>query len=314
MTITLDDVVQARSLIDGRTRLTPVIAIDPGTFGFDAPVTLKCEYMQHSGSFKVRGSLTRIATAAKRGPLPEAGVVIGSGGSAGLAAAWAARRCGTTATVFLPTNAPAVKIAKLRTLGANVELHGSEYAEAFEAATAYANSVGALQLHAYDQPEICAGAGTLGLELLEQTGGVDVILVAVGGGGLMSGVATAVHGKARVVGVEPAGIPTLNAALAAGRPVDVEVASIAADALGARRLGEIAFDVATRTGVESVLVADDAIIAARQALWDHCRIVVEHGGATALAALMTGAYVCKEGERVAVVLCGANTNPSDLVA
>jgi threonine dehydratase len=170
--------------------------------------------------------------------------------------------------------------------------------------------------HAYDQPEVCAGAGTLGLELLEQVadagGAVDTVLVAVGGGGLMAGVATAVAGRARVVGVEPTGAPTLHAALAAGAPVDVEVSGVAADSLGARRLGANAWDVAQRTGVGSVLVDDAALVDARRQVWDRYRVVVETGAAAPMAALLSGAYVPADGERVAVVLCGANTDPSDL--
>jgi threonine dehydratase len=170
--------------------------------------------------------------------------------------------------------------------------------------------------HAYDQPEICAGQGTLALELLEQVagpgGGVDTVLVAVGGGGLMAGVAAALEGHARVVGVEPRTVPTFAAALDAGRPVDVEVSGVAADSLGATRLGAIAWDVARRTGVRSVLVDDGAVVAARRLLWERYRLVVEHGAATVVAALREGAYVPADGERVVAVLCGANTAPGDL--
>jgi threonine dehydratase len=187
---------------------------------------------------------------------------------------------------------------------------GSKYADAYAAAAKHAAEVGALFCHAYDQPEVCAGQGTLGLELLEQTGGqLDTVLVAVGGGGLMAGVAAATEGRASVVGVEPA---TIHAALAAGRPVDVEVGGATADSLGATRLGDIAYAVATRTRVRSVLVDDADIIAARKLLWDQHRLAVELGGATAFAALLAGAYQPREGERIAVVLCGANTDPATL--
>jgi threonine dehydratase len=176
-----------------------------------------------------------------------------------------------------------------------------------------AAEVGALFCHPYDQPEICAGQGTLGLELLEQTGGeLDTVLVAVGGGGLMAGIAAATEGQTRVVAVEPVTIPTLHAALAAGRPVDVDVCGVAADSLGATRVGDIAFAVAQRTGVQSVLVNDADIVAARQLLWDRYRLAVEAGGATAFAALLAGAYQPSEAERIAVILCGANTDPATL--
>ena len=190
---------------------------------------------------------------------------------------------------------------------------GDRYAQAYEAAVADAAASGALFCHAYDQPEICAGQGTLALELEEQVdGGVDTVLVAVGGGGLMAGVAAALEGRARVVGVEPRTVPTLATALAAGGPVDVPVSGIAADSLGATRLGAIAWEVAGRTGVRSVLVNDADVVAARRTLWEQHRLVVEHGAATVVAALLTGAYVPDPDERVAVVLCGANTALDDL--
>jgi threonine dehydratase len=205
-----------------------------------------------------------------------------------------------------------VKVDRLRALGATVVQTGAEYATAYAAAVEHATATGAVYCHAYDQPEIAAGAGTLGLELLADTPAVDTVLVAVGGGGLMAGVAAAVEGTARVVGVEPENAPTLHAAVAAGEPVDVAVSGVAADSLGARRIGDIGWSVAVRTGVQPVLVTDDDVVAARRHLWAEHRIVVEHGAATALAALLAGAYAPAEEERVAVVLCGANTDPSDL--
>ena len=190
---------------------------------------------------------------------------------------------------------------------------GRRYAEGYELAVKHAADVGALFCHPYDQPEVCAGQGTLGLEVLEQTGGqLDTVLVAVGGGGLMAGIAAATEGRASVVAVEPVTIPTLHAALAAGRPVDVDVSGIAADSLGATRVGDIACAIAARTGVRSVLVGEADIVAARQLLWDRYRMAVEHGGATALAALLSGAYQPRDGERIAIVLCGANTDPATL--
>jgi threonine dehydratase len=311
--LTGSDVQAAAARLAGRIRVTPLAEADPGSFPPAARVWLKLELMQHTGSFKVRGAFNRIMSAAEQGSLPAAGVVAASGGNAGLAVAYAAARHELPARVFVPAAAPEVKVARLRAYGADVVQAGSCYAEAYESAAKHAADVGALLCHAYDQTEVCAGQGTLGLELLEQTGGeFDTVLVAVGGGGLMAGIAAATRGRARVVGVEPVTIPTLHAALAAGRPVDVPVSGIAADSLGATRLGEIPFAVAARTGVRSVLVDDADIVAARRLLWDRYRLAVEHGAAAALAGLLSGAYRPAGSERVAVVLCGANTDPSSL--
>ncbi|MBP2414682.1 threonine dehydratase [Arthrobacter stackebrandtii] len=216
------------------------------------------------------------------------------------------------ATVFVPLTSPAVKVEKLRKAGADVVQEGAEYADAFNLAMARAAETGAVYCHAYDQPEIAAGAGTIGLELLEQLDGIDTVLVAVGGGGLMAGIAAALEGQAKVVAVEPENAPTLHAALAAGEPVDVEVSGVAADSLGARRIGGIGFSVAVRAGVDSVLVSDAQITDARTFLWENYRIALENGAAAAYAALQSGAYVPRDGERVAVVLCGANTDPAGL--
>jgi threonine dehydratase len=306
------DVEAARERVAGHVRTTPVLEADPGTFGGSA--TFKLELLQHTGSFKARGAFNRLLHAQARGELdPAVGIVVASGGNAGLANAFAAARLGVPATVFVPENAPAVKVARLRQLGAEVVLEGSEYAAAYDAAQRHVASTGAVYCHAYDQPDIAAGAGTLALELLDQVpGGFDTVLVAVGGGGLMAGVAAALEGTARVVGVEPQGAPTLHAALDAGRPVDVPVSGVAADSLGARRVGDIAFDVATRTGVESVLVSDDDLREARALLWSRWRLIVEYGAAAAPAALLAGSYRPAADERLVVVLCGANTDPSDL--
>ncbi|WP_326951024.1 threonine/serine dehydratase [Amycolatopsis sp. NBC_01307] len=301
--ISTSDVERAATRIHGRVRRTPVFAADGMWF--------KLEHLQHTGSFKARGAFNRILAA---GDIAAAGVVAASGGNAGLAVAHAAREFGFPARVFVPATAPAVKVAKLHALGAAVELVGDKYADAYDAAVKHAADSGALFCHAYDQPEICAGQGTAGLELLEQVDGLDTILVAVGGGGLLAGIAAAVEGRARVVGVEPRTIPTLHAALEAGEPVQVEVSGLAADSLGASRLGDIAFAVATRTGAGSVLVEDAAIAEARTTLWDRYRLAVEAGGATAYAALLSGAYVPAPGERVAVLLCGGNTDPATLTS
>jgi threonine dehydratase len=304
--ITRADVDAAAARIAGRVRVTPVVEVDAGAAWF------KLELLQHTGTFKARGAFNRVLSARESGELvPHVGIVVASGGNAGLANAYAAAAVGVPATVFVPTTAPAVKVARLRAYGATVVQAGSEYAEAYEAAVDHATAAGAVYVHAYDQPEVAAGAGVCGAELLAQVE-VDTILVAVGGGGLVAGVAAAAEGVAKVVAVEPVTCPTLHTALHRGGPVDIAVSGIAADSLGARRIGEIAYAVATRAGVQSVLVTDEDLIDARRRLWDEHRIVVEHGAAAAFAALTSGAYVPERGERIAILLCGANTDPSDL--
>lgn len=311
MVISKVDIDAARERIEPFARRTPVAAIEPGLW--PGPTWLKCEFLQHTGTFKARGALNRVLAARELGELdPRVGLVVASGGNAGLANAYAARVVGVPATVFVPTIASPVKVARLHAYGATVVQIGDEYAQAYAAAVKHAADTGAVYVHAYDQPEVCAGAGTIGAEILDSLGEVDTILVAVGGGGLLAGVAAAVEGRATVVGVEPVAAPTLRAALDAGGPVDVSIGGVAADSLGARRLGAIAYDVAVRSDVRSVLVSDDDLVAARRGLWEERRIVVEHGAAAAYAALTAGAYVPADGERVVVVLCGSNTDPSDL--
>lgn len=308
------DVQAAAGRVAGHIRRTPLLDVDPAPLAPAARIWLKLEMTQHTGSFKARGAFSHVLAARDSGRLPDTGIVAASGGNAGLAFAYAASQAGVPAEVFVPETAPAVKVARLRTLGATVVQVGTRYAEAQDAATKRAADTGALFCHAYDLPEVCAGQGTLGLELLEQTGGeIDTVLLAVGGGGLMAGVAAALDGRARVAGVEPERIPTLERALHAGRPVGVDVSGVAADSLGAGRLGEIAFSVASRTGVLPVLVTEEAIVEARRFVWDEYRLAVEHGTAAAVAALRSGAYRPSPGERVVVVLCGANTDPSDLI-
>ncbi|MER7893550.1 threonine/serine dehydratase [Micromonospora sp. NPDC094482] len=302
------DVEAAAALIGGRVRQTPVLTLDGGELGVPGRLSFKLELHQHAGSFKPRGAFNRML----QGPLPAAGVLAASGGNHGLAVAYAARALGVPAEVFVPVTASPVKVERLAGLGATVQQVGQHYAEALAASTRRAEETGALVVHAYDQPEVVAGQGTLGRELERQVDGIDTVLVAVGGGGLVSGIATWFDGGVRVVAVEPEQIPTLHTALKAGRPVDVEVGGIATDSLGARRIGEIAFDTARRTGVQSVLVRDEDLVRARRLLWSELRVAAELGGAAALAALLGGAYVPAAGERVALIVCGGNTDPSDL--
>ncbi|MGW4383940.1 threonine/serine dehydratase [Kitasatospora sp. NPDC004531] len=310
--LTYGDIEAAGERIAGQVRPVAVAPLEvadlPG-----ADVWAALELLQHTGSFKARGAQNFIRAHREAGTLPEAGVTIASGGNAGLACAWAARQQGVRATVFLPENAPAVKLARLRGYGAEVRSAGREYAQALAACEEYAAASGALASHAYDHPLIAAGAGTLLDEIRRQLPSVDTVVVSVGGGGLFAGVATAAreHGV-RTVAVEPVGSQALHAAVAAGRPVDVAVDSVAADALGARRVSATALRAARQDDVHTVLVSDKEIVRARQLLWDGHRLAVEHAASTALAALTGGGYRPAEGERVCVVLCGANTDPGTL--
>lgn len=308
------DVEAAAARITGRVRRTPVIEAEGAAFGVDLPVLLKLESLQHTGSFKPRGVFNRLLTAIETSGIPEAGVICASGGNAGLAVAYAARELGLHAEIFVPQAASPVKVQRLRTLGADVVIAGAFYADAYNACLERSNQNGALLVHAYDQPEVVAGQGTLGLELLDQVGKLDTLLVAVGGGGLIGGITAAIGKSTKIVAVEPELIPTLHAAMEFGAPVDVEVSGLAAESLGAKRIGSVAFEVTQETAIHSVLVSDDSIRTARQRLWEEFRLATEYGGATALAALINGAYRPVGGERIGVVVCGANTDPGDLVA
>lgn len=310
MELTHSDVKAAAERVTGQVRPVAVAQADSA-----GDLWFALEFLQHTGSFKARGALNFLLTHRENGTLPRVGVTIASGGNAGLACAWAARNQGVPATVFLPTTAPRVKVDRLTSYGAEVRLVGTQYADALAASREFADDTGALLSHAYDNPLIAAGAGTLMTEIHERIPDLGTVVVAVGGGGLFSGVATAAdHHGVRTVAVEPARCRALHAAITAGRVVDVEVDSIAADSLGARRTSEMALAAARRYDVESVLVEDAAIIAARRRLWDERRIAVEYGAATALAAILGDepAFRRAPGERVCVVLCGANTDPSDL--
>ncbi|GGX00018.1 serine/threonine dehydratase [Streptomyces noursei] len=310
--LTYGDVKSAATRIAGQVRPVSLAPADPDASG--GQVWFACEFMQHTGTFKARGAANFTTAHRETGTMPEAGVVIASGGNAGMACAWAAARHSIPAAVFLPETSPAVKVAGLRALGAQVHQVGTEYTAAFEASRRYAATTGALESHAYDHPLIAAGAGTLLDEVRTTLPGLDTVIVAAGGGGLFAGTAAvADHYGIRTVAVEPEHSRALNAALLAGAPVPVSVRSIAADALGARVISPAALYWAQRPETRSVLVPDDAIAAARQRLWDEYRIAVEPAGATAFAALLSRAYVPAPGEKVCVVLCGANTDPGDLV-
>jgi len=291
-------------------RRTPVVEVEPGDLGLDGMrprVILKLEYLQHSGSFKARGAHYQLLAR----DVPAAGVVAASGGNYGVAVAYAAKRLDVAATVFVPDTTAPTKLARLRRLGASVEVVPGYYDDALLAARAHADASGALQLHAFDQPEMLMGAGTIAAELEEQAA-VDRIIVAVGGAGLIGGIATWYRGSVALTGVETEGCQSLHAALIAGEPVDVEVGGIAADSLGARRVGSLGFAAAQRWVDGVTLVTDDAVVDAQRRLWSALRIATEPGGAAALAALTSGALRVEPDERICVVLCGANVDPSAL--
>jgi len=290
-------------------RTTPVI--DVAGADLDLPIerlALKLELCQHTGSFKPRGAFANLLTR----PVPRAGVVAASGGNHGVAVAYAAHALGVPARVFVPSVASPAKIAKIRSLGAHLEVVGERYAEALEASRAWQAESGALEIHAYDSVETLLGQGSLGLELERQVSALDTILLAVGGGGLIGGVAAwfaerVVRGDVKIIGVEPETAPTLKLALDAGEPVDSPAGGIAADSLAPKRVGQLMFPIAQQSVDHVALVEDEAIRDAQRTLWDRVRIVAEPGGAAAVAALLSRRYVPAPTERVAVVVCGANT-------
>lgn len=291
----------AAARIAGRVRVTPVFEVEAGTLGPTA-VTLKLESLQVGGSFKARGAFNAALTA---GPRP-AGLIAASGGNHGIAVAHAARSLDMPAEVFVPDSAPPVKVDRLGELGATVRQAGRDFADALGAMTERQAETGAVLIHAYDQSAVVAGQGTAAREFHNQAPGLTTLLIAVGGGGLIAGFLAWYGRSAKIVAVEPRTSSALAAALGAGRPTDVAVSGVAADSLGARRAGDIAFRLAGESLHRSVLVEDDEITAARRLLWDRCRVAAEPGGAAALAALTSGRYVPEAGERVGVLVCGAN--------
>jgi threonine dehydratase len=302
-------VVAVEARIRPYVRLTPVITIDRAELGLPpGPLTIKLELMQHSGSFKVRGAFTNLLLR----EIPDAGVAAASGGNHGAAVAYAASVLGIRARIFVPEVSSPAKISRIRGYGADLVIQGDTYSDALAVSQDWIAASGALPVPAFDQPETILGAGTTGLELRHQAPAATTILAAIGGGGLLSGIATAVmtgagHSEVRLVGVEPEGAPTMTAALAAGGPVDAATGSIAVDSLAPRRIGELTFAVISRQVQSVVLVSDDAIGEAQRMLWERLRIVAEPGGSAALAALISGRYQPEPGEHVAVVLSGANT-------
>ena len=297
------DIEAAASRINSRVRRTPVIQLEEAAFGIDAEIFLKLELFQHTGSFKPRGAFNRILSA----DVPRAGVITASGGNHGQAVAYASKVLGVDAEIFVPEGSPSLKAERIRRHGAALTVTGQYYDDAMDACRARALETGALLVHPYDHPDVVAGQGMVGQEMEDQLPDVDTILVAVGGGGLAAGIAAWYQSERKVVTVEPESCTTLASALAAGQPVDVSVGGIASDALGARKIGEIPFSIAREHIAEAVLVSDEAILEARQRLWESLRIVAEPGGVASLAALLSAAYVPDMGERVGVVICGGNT-------
>ncbi|WP_306112905.1 MULTISPECIES: threonine/serine dehydratase [unclassified Roseovarius] len=289
--------------IGGHVRRTPVIEV--AVPGIAQPVALKLEQMQHTGSFKARGAFNTLLSE----PVPEAGLVAASGGNHGAAVAFAAQQLGHTAQIFVPEMAGPAKIALIERTGAKLTVVQGEYANALAQAREVEERRGAMQVHAYDAPATVAGQGTCMAEWEDQGLEADTVLIAVGGGGLIAGAMAWLDGRRKVVAVEPEGASALHAALFASGPVDVEVSGVAANALGARRIGDICFELASRQQVSSVLVSDDAIIGAQRWLWQELRQLVEPAGAAALAALLSGVYVPEPEERVAVLVCGGNVAP-----
>ncbi len=300
-----DAVAAAYVCIRPHIRHTPVIELPAGAFGLSHRTSLKLESLQHSGSFKGRGAFHKLLVSTP-GP---AGVIAASGGNHGAAVAYAARALGHRAEIFVPTISAPAKVERLKSYGAAVHQIGSVYAEARAASETRARETGALMVAAYDDPEVFVGAGTAALEF-EMQSPFDTLLVAVGGGGLIAGCALWCGARLKVVAVETEGTPTLHAALAAGTPVDVNISGLAADALGASRIGAPNFEIARARVATSVLVSDEAVRDAQRALWRELRVMAEPAGATGLAALLSGAYKADAGERVGVLVCGANLDPA----
>jgi len=306
--LTQDRITAAEKLIRPYIRRTPVIEVDGADLGFErVRFFLKLELLQHTGSFKARGAFTNLLTR----DVPAAGVVAASGGNHGVAVAFAAMRLGKPATIFIPSVCSPAKMDRIRNYGATLKIAGDRYADALAESSEWAARTGALEVHAYDQVETMLGQGSVGLEFEEQSPNLDSLIVAVGGGGLLGGIAAWYRGRVKLIGVEPEAAPTLASALRAGHPVDAEAGGIAADSLAPRRVGELMFPVAQAFVDRVLLVPDHAIRDAQQTLWDILRIAPEPGGAAALAAVLSGGYQPSAGERVGVLVCGGNTTAVD---
>jgi len=307
VTVGAEDVRRALDRIRSRVRRTPVIEVVVD----GRRVTLKLELLQHTGSFKPRGAFNRVLGA---GAIRDSGIIAASGGNHALAVAHVASELGVVAEVFVPEVSPRVKVDAITALGATVRVGGALYHDALLASQERASETGALQIHAYDHPLTVAGQGTMAVEISEQVPEASEVLIAVGGGGLISGAVAWFTDDTEVLAVEPEGSPAYNRALAAGEPVDVEIDSVASDSLGARSIGSVPWSVLGQRPPASLLVSDDAIRAAQRWLWRHLRLVVEPGGAAAFAAVLDGVHVPAEDGSTVVVVCGANTDPASVIA
>jgi threonine dehydratase len=303
-----DEIARCETLIRPYVRRTPTIEVDGTDLGLGpCKLCLKLELLQHSGSFKARGAFTNLLAR----KLPAAGVVAASGGNHGAAVAYAAMRLQVPAKIFVPSVSSPAKVQRIRDYGADLVIQGDRYADALAASETWMEQSGAMSVHAFDQPETMLGQGTLGMELYQQAPNIDTLLVAVGGGGLIAGIAAWYSGSIKVIGVEPFTAPTLTKAFEAGRPVEAEAGGVAADSLAPRRVGELVFPIARKYVHDTVLVTDDAIGQAQLALWRTFRVVTEPGGAAALSALTSGAYQARSAERVGVIVSGGNTTAVD---
>jgi len=306
--ISPERIASSYELILPHIRVTPIVEVDGADFHPNlGTLTLKLESLQHSGSFKARGAFTNLLTR----KVPPVGVVAASGGNHGAAVAFAAMKLRIPAKIFIPSVASPAKIQQIKEYGANLAVVGERYADALAASEQWIADTGAMPIHAFDQLETMLGQGTVGLELNRQAPNLDTLLVAVGGSGLISGIAACYHGTINLIGVEPEAAPTLTRALEAGRPVDAEAGGIAADSLAPRRVGELAFPIVQRYVNQTVLVTDDSIREAQRLLWKLMRVVAEPGGAATLAALLSGRYTPRPHERIGILICGGNTTAVD---
>jgi threonine dehydratase len=302
--INRDRIASTYETIRPYIRRTPVVEVDGADFGLEGVrLSFKLEFLQHSGSFKARGAFTNLLTR----EVPAAGVVAASGGNHGTAVAFAAMKLKKPARIFVPEVASPTKLERIREYGADLVVTGQRYADALAASEIWAAQSGALAVHAFEQFETLLGQATVGLEFEEQCPDLDTLIVAVGGGGLIGGIASWYASRIKLVGVEPEAAPTLTRALEAGRPVDAEAGGIAADSLAPKRVGEMMFPIAQANVHEVLLVSDEAIQDAQKALWKVLRVVAEPGGAAAFAALLSRRYQPRPGERVGVLICGGNT-------
>jgi threonine dehydratase len=302
------EIETAARRIAGCIRTTPVIHLEQDIWGLPGQLALKLELFQHAGSFKPRGAFNRVLSSS----VPPAGLIAASGGNHGIAVAYVGQKLGRQAEIFVPEACSPVKVERLRSYGAQVTIEGATYAEALAASQVRAEHTGALVVHAYDQREVVIGQGTLAREFEQQVPDLDTVLIAVGGGGLIAGAALWFGGRVRLIGVEPVTAPSMAEALRAGEPVDTRVGGVAVDSLGARRVGLLAFSLVQQHVARVVLVSDEAISQSQRMLWHDLRVLAEPGGATALAALLCGAYRPQPGERVGVVICGGNADPATL--